>query len=106
MMNRDKNIALFFNCHEESIDRLLKKPVPVDGTEISFMQNPLDNIGIPSTEYIDKKLLEKVKEMTGNEQLNHLMTNFKARFTQDPVTLGQLDHSKVQKPGFTNQTNF
>jgi hypothetical protein len=86
------------------VERLLRKPVPVDGAEFSFLQNPLDNVGIPSTEYIDKSLLEKVKEMTGNEQLQHLMTNFRARFTQDPETLAQLDHSKLQTPGFRNES--
>jgi len=42
--------------------------------------------------------------MTGNEQLKHLMTNFKARFSLDPVTLAKLDYSKLQMPGFKNES--
>jgi len=36
-LERNQNLAVFFNCHFQSIEKLIRKPVPKDGSEFSFM---------------------------------------------------------------------
>lgn len=56
-------LVYFFNCHEDSIQAVLKKPMARDFAEFSFSQNLLDNNGFPDYEVIDSGLIDRIKAM-------------------------------------------
>jgi hypothetical protein len=47
MTTPNHSIQMFFNCKKASIESVLSKSISRERTEISFMQNLLDNLGYP-----------------------------------------------------------
>ena len=104
---KHQNLFLFFNCKKSSVEDVLAAPVDADISEINFSQNLLDNLGMPHEveidldrlktklgpdfTFMDKKILDQPGRM-------EMIPSGVLRFTKDPVTLANIDHSGFQTP--------
>ncbi len=95
MISDDKNVLnLFLNCHAKSVKEVLSKNVKRDYFELSFSQNPLDQLGMPHELNYD---LDELKEQIAglDKEVKDMIPSARVRLTKDPITLGKIDYSKL-----------
>ena len=110
-----QNLFIFFNCKKSSVEEVLAAPIDPDMSEIGFAQNLLDNLGMPHEVEIDLDRLKtklgpdftfldkKILDQPGRIEM---IPSGVLRFTKDPVTIANIDHSVFQTPKISNDTAF